>query len=248
MNKFIFKKITLVLLFTIVIILIIFSVIDRNQSKKVVIPIPPITQSSEYCYYRGIDTVSGFKDVAWIKIKENNNEISGELRNLPAETDSKVGLFSGMIIESDTPHGFKKANVIWDTFAEGMNTKEELIFDYNENYAIVYFGELNDRGDGVYVFKDKNNLYPQEKMTPINCQDLDEKLLVEEYVRENIKNISITKEVLGGIWYVTKIEIDSQLDSGMVEYEDGHVMEKASFEYDYAPESKTVIIKNFKQL
>ncbi len=248
MNKFIFKKIALGLLITIVIILVIFSVIGRNQPKKVVIPTPPITQSSEYCYYRGIKTDSGFNDVAWMKIKEDNNEISGELRNLPAETDSKVGLFSGLIIESNTPQGLEKANVIWDTFAEGMNTKEELIFDYNQNYAIAYFGELNDRGDGVYVFKDKNNLYPQEKMTSINCQDLDEKLLVEEYVRENIKNISIMKEVLGGNWYVTKIEIDSQLDSGMVEYEDGHVMEKASFEYDYAPESKTVIIKNFKQL
>jgi hypothetical protein len=79
-----------------------------------------------------------------------------------------------------------------------MNTKEELIFDYNENYAIVYFGELNDRGDGVYVYKTKI-IFTSRKNDSYKLSDLDEKLLVEEYLRENIKNISMTKEVLGGI-------------------------------------------------
>jgi hypothetical protein len=66
-----------------------------------VIPIPPITQSSDIVYYIGIDTVIGFKDVAWITIKKITTRLAG-IENLPAETDSKVGLLSGMIIESDT--------------------------------------------------------------------------------------------------------------------------------------------------
>lgn len=252
-NKFKFKKIFIIFLFILTLGLIIFSLVsDYNKNKRqenmgIENSKTLGIDQTKYCYYRNIINAKGPSDVAWLRIEENGMNVKGELRNLPAETDSKVGLFEGQIIELNSSNNTKKASVIWDTFAEGMRNKEELIFDYGEQYSIAYFGEVFDRGDGVYMFKDKNNLSPQNKMDKIECLELEEKIAIEEYVRENIKNIPTTKEVLGGSWYVTKITINNDSNMGEVEYEDGHILEKATFEYDYNPESKIVSITNFKQ-
>lgn len=52
---------------------------------------------------------------------------------------------------------------------------------------------------------------------------------IETYVRSNISELSPEPEVLGGTFYVTKIEADN--GKGEVEYEDGHIALKASFTY-----------------
>jgi hypothetical protein len=250
-NNFKFKKILIIFLFILTLGLIIFSLLsdyNKNQQEETKTDNPIVTSKdiTESCYYRKTLTKNGLSDIAWLKIIGNDIAVSGELRNLPAETDSKIGLFEGQIIETNSLENLKKANVIWDTFAEGMRNKEELIFDYGEQYAIVYFGEAFDRGDGVYMFKNKNNLFPQSKMNKIDCLELEEKIAVEEYIRENIKTLSVAKEVLGGSWYVTKITIDSQNKNGEVEYEDGHILEKATFDYAYDPDTKAISIFEFQ--
>lgn len=253
-NNFKFKKIFIIFLFILTLGLIIFSLASDYKKNKQgenarIENLNTISEEQiKYCYYRKIINENGFSDVAWLRVEEHNMNVKGELRNLPAETDSKIGLFEGQIIEINSSNNIKKANVIWDTLAEGMQNKEELIFDYGEQYAIAYFGEVFDRGDGVYVFKDKDNLFPQNKMDKIDCLELEEKIAVEKYVRENIKNISTVKEILGGSWYVTKITINNDNNIGEVEYEDGHITEKATFDYRYNPESKIVDIMNFKQI
>lgn len=52
---------------------------------------------------------------------------------------------------------------------------------------------------------------------------------IESYVRQRISDLSPEKEVLGGTFYVTKIETDS--GRGTVEYEDGHNAFVADFTY-----------------
>lgn len=247
MNKFIFKKIILILLIIITLILIVFSLL-KNLSVNKITDSEISIDNKEYCYYKEDFKTSGYRDVAWMKISEDGNTVEGEFRNLPAETDSKVGLFTGLIIKSDLKNNTKTADVVWDTFAEGMNNKEQLIFDYGNDFAIVYFGEMQEEGEsGVYVFKDKNNLFPQNKMNNMDCLELEEKISVEQYVRENIKNISNIKEVLGGNWYVTKLKIDNQNNTGEVEYEDGHILDRASFDYEYDIATKNINVLNFKQ-
>lgn len=56
----------------------------------------------------------------------------------------------------------------------------------------------------------------------------EEKANIEEYIRGNISTLSSEKEVLGGKFYVTGItwETDS---SGIVSYEDGHIVLQARF-------------------
>lgn len=63
-----------------------------------------------------------------------------------------------------------------------------------------------------------------------NTDIIDNSLLVENYVRKNISELSPEKEVLGGKFYVTNI-IFADEDTAVVEYEDGHIALKASFKY-----------------
>lgn len=54
---------------------------------------------------------------------------------------------------------------------------------------------------------------------------------IESYVTQNISLLSPEKEVLGGTFYVTKIEVEPEEKKGYVEYEDGHVAYSADFTY-----------------
>lgn len=58
-----------------------------------------------------------------------------------------------------------------------------------------------------------------------------EGVAAETYVREHISELSPEKEVLGGTFFVTKIELDAKQKTGYVEYEDGHVFYAADFTY-----------------
>lgn len=60
---------------------------------------------------------------------------------------------------------------------------------------------------------------------------LDDQVLVEKYLRENIKTLAPEEPVLGGSWYVLSVEIDTSKKTGVVVYEDGHIQGKASFFY-----------------
>ncbi len=80
------------------------------------------------------------------------------------------------------------------------------------------------------------------------CGKIETQLAVEKYLKDNISNISPKKEVLGGKFYVNKIDWVGN-NSGMVEYEDGHILLNASFDYivqnDIKNDSYLVMIDNF---
>ncbi len=59
-------------------------------------------------------------------------------------------------------------------------------------------------------------------------QIMADKIEFENYIRENISQLSPQKEVLGGKFYVTKIEWADN-NNGIVDYEDGHIALKAKF-------------------
>ncbi len=64
----------------------------------------------------------------------------------------------------------------------------------------------------------------------------------EKYIRENISDLSPDKEVLGGKFYVTKIEFADD-NNGRVEYEDGHIALAAKFSYSLDQKGQVVINK-----
>ncbi len=198
------------------------------------------------CFYRSQKTDSGLEDRAWLKLNILNNKVSGEFQNLPAEKDSKIGTFQGELGPLDPQIMGHRFIVWWEAQAEGMIVKEELLIEYGEGSATVGFGEMADRGDGVYVYKNKDNLFYINQMNDVDCDSFNEKLDVEKYIQENIKTIATNEAILGGTWYVISTEVNSSNNNGSVTYEDGHMQSKASFNYKYDKYTQEVDILNFK--
>ncbi len=246
-------KIKQIILFALILVIIgavALNIIDKkpevvtpeNPDSNTVVNNEPIRM----CYYRSDKTASGYYDTAWLKLNILGNIVTGEFDNLPAEKDSKVGAFEGTVGQLDQQTMSRSGTAWWNSFAEGMNVKEELIFKFGDGSANVGFGEMINRGDGVYVYKNKTNLSYIESMSQVDCETLDEKLLVEKYIKDNIATVATNKPVLGGSWYVTSVSVNANAHTGEVAYEDGHIQSKANFLYNYIKTSEKVEITKFE--
>jgi hypothetical protein len=157
-----------------------------------------------------------------------------------------VGTFEGTVEPLDQNIMSRRTNVLWNSFAEGMNVTEELVIKFGDGSATVGFGEMVNRGDGVYIYKDKTNLTYIPSIGQMDCEFLDEKLFTEKYIRDNIGTIATNKAVLGGAWYVTTVNVNPATHTGEVTYEDGHIQNSASFIYTYQKNPQGVNITKFK--
>lgn len=254
-QKYTTKKIIIIVLIVVILGAIAFSFYPKKDS--VILPInniaeePAIVINEEpqiykLCYSKSDLGNSGFYDKAWLKLNIQGDKISGEFHNLPAESDSKIGSFEGTVGPLIQEIMGRKALVWWNSFAEGMSVKEELAIEFGDGSATVGFGEMVDRGDGVYVYKDKENLNYIKSMSQTDCDTLDEKLFVEKYIRENIKTVATNSPVLGGSWYTTAVSVNPSGKNGEVTYEDGHIQSKASFTYTYTSRPENITIVEFK--
>lgn len=232
------------LLFIGVIILLIwgFSTIYKKDAAVVVVE-PTVIP---LCFYAETPTGRGLFDVALLKMNLVGDTVTGEFRNIPAEKDSKVGTFEGTVSAVDPIVMARTANVWWDSLAEGMHVTEELKIIFGEGNAQAGFGEMIDRGDGAYIYKDVSKIVYGKTMTDVACSDLDDRLLVEKYIRENIVTLAQTKPVLGGTWYITRVSLDPTPKTGMMFYEDGHIVGSATF--SYTRDGDQVTISNIKKI
>lgn len=261
MNNYIIKQIFLIVLIILIAGGVVFSIFYKKQNQVIVItdekieqvnkPVEEEQKTISLCYYRADKTTSDFYEVAWLKINTNdnkNNKVTGEFQNLPAESDSKVGEFEGTVGPVDQKTMTRRANVWWDSRAEGMEVKEELVIDFGDGSATVGFGQMVDRGDGVYVYKDKTNLYYINAMNQMDCDTLQEKIYTEKYIRDNIVTIATNKPVLGGTWYAISVIVNPTNDTAEVVYEDGHIQSKANLTYKYQKNPEMVTITKFEVL
>lgn len=203
-----------------------------NKKEPVVPPVVTDTKPIELCF--GLFTPAnerGFSDKYTLQMLLDGGKVTGELKFLPGEKDSKVGKFEGTVSAVDRTMMARTADVWWDTFGEGISAKEQLKFIFGEGTASLGAGELVDRGDGVYVYKDPANLHYTLDLYDVACSDFTLRDNVESYLRENISKLSPVKAVLGGTWYVIGVSVDLAKSSGTVVYEDGHIQEKRSFSY-----------------
>ncbi len=129
-------------------------------------------QPVQLCFYNKTKTPSGFYDVSWLKMDIIDGQVIGEFRNIPAEKDSKVGSFTGTVGPVDKIAMARTADVWWDSMAEGMQVREQLKIVFGEGTAQVAFGEMTDRGDGVYVYKDGTKITYGQAMSDVACEDL----------------------------------------------------------------------------
>lgn len=194
----------------------------------------PVTDSNggiQLCFYRENITSSKLIDKTWLTMYLKGTEVTGELHNIPAEKDSKRGPFIGSVGDVDKMAMARTADVWWETTGEGITNKEQLSIIFGEGVASVGFGEMVDRGDGIYVYKDINTVDYSLELNDVSCEDLFEKIVVEDYIRKNISTISTKAPVLGGSWYVVSVDISTSKDTATVVYEDGHVQESEKFKY-----------------
>jgi len=70
-----------------------------------------------------------------------------------------------------------------------------------------------------------NEKQGEQELTQAQKEDL-----VTRYLEVNISNLSTESEVLGGTFYVTNIKFND-MNSGIIEYEDGHIARVAGFKY-----------------
>src|SRR3989338_6884838 len=83
---------------------------------------------------------------------------------------------------------------------------------------------------GVFYFANKQAVAP-DVTPPVQSDSMAEKASVESYLRANIVQLSPVPAVLGGTWYVVSVEVNTDMNTGTVEYEDGHISEKRDFSY-----------------
>lgn len=110
--------------------------------------------------------------------------------------------------------------------------------------AIVVVGAVvlnitNNKKQAIKI-EDKSNTIIEVK-EPV----IEEQQIVEQYVRDNIGKIATNKPVLGGVWYVISVNINSLTKIGEITYEDGHIQSKATFSYVYNKDTKSVQITKF---
>lgn len=123
------------------------------------------------CYSYSKKTNTILYDKASLKLNINNDIVSGEFNYYPAEKDSKIGSFEGLIGPLNKEITERTAIVWWNSKVEGIEVKEELIIALDGKKSNIAFGEMIDRGDGVYVYKDKKKLSYDFVLSQISCED-----------------------------------------------------------------------------
>jgi len=238
------KKIIISLI--VIVALVIFFVVSKN-TKDNQAQNTDAQQFTSFCYYQETALENGLKDKAWLRLENSFQEtgintLRGEYQNLPAEKDKKIGNFAGEYILDETDPTFLKAMMLWQSQAEGMSVLEELAIVFNPEEVKIGFGEMKDRGDGIYIYGDKNAITYPQTLPAISCEELNERISVEKYVRGNIATISDTPPVLGGSWYVVSLDLQTGENTGSVVYEDGHIQESLRFSYEVSNETVSVTL------
>lgn len=94
---------------------------------------------------------------------------------------------------------------------------------------------------GVLVVAGAFMLWPGRMQAPVEPGG--RAMSIEQYVHENISELSPVKEQLGGTFYVTGMSADGGV--GVVEYEDGHNAYTADFTYQTEPNHGAITITSF---
>ncbi len=239
-------KTVIVVIIIAILIIIGFVFLRGYEASEVTTPTPIENKGVAMCYYDSTKTTSGFWDRTWIRMDIDGGKVTGEFYTLPAEKDSKVGTFEGTVGPMIPEISARIAEVWWKAQGEGMEVTEELRIEFGEGTAVAFFGEMKDRGDGVYEYANKDAITPGGQLGQIDCESLEEIKTVEKYIRENIKTIATNDEVLGGTWHVLAVNVVPSVNQGEVVYEDGHIQSKASFTYTFDSNNKTTNMVSFE--
>lgn len=148
-----------------VVVAAIFLFYKKEKGNEVAVDTQPV----ELCYRSAVEGKSGLVDRSTLHVKISGTNVTGDYQNLPAEKDKKVGTFVGTVGPVNPQTSSRMAELMWNSSAEGMNVTEELNIEFGEGSAVALFGEMVDRGDGVYMYKDKKKLSPGVQLSQFDC-------------------------------------------------------------------------------
>ncbi len=90
-----------------------------------------------------------------------------------------------------------------------------------EGIKVSYKGECGKLNASICAMSDLSSKEECQKL-------MEQRVAFENFIKENISNLSPKKEVLGGKFYVTQF-VWADDNNGLVDYEDGHIAFKAKF-------------------
>lgn len=128
--------------------------------------LPPTASAEQTCYIW--NTEAG--DKALLSMDVRGSSVIGEFHWLPAEKDKKEGIFKGSIA-ADPSTGERLVTALWDAHAEGTVATEELRIKIDGAVAAAGFGEMKDRGDGVYAYADPAAISYAPNLQQTDCGD-----------------------------------------------------------------------------
>lgn len=137
-------------------------------------PAPVVVESvnkRDLCFYQDKKGTNNLFDRQILILHILGDKVTGEYKNLPGEKDKKVGTFEGTVGAVDRVAMARTADVWWNSMAEGMQVKEQLKIVFGEGNAQAGYGEMVDRGDGTYVYKNASKLTYGASMTDVACDD-----------------------------------------------------------------------------
>jgi hypothetical protein len=154
----------------IVLIIAFIIIIVMALSDKAVMPIDSVSEGTtpiKQCYVW--NTEAG--DRATLLLTTVDTNVEGSFSYIPAEKDSKRGVFTGTLSALPGNSGTRTVHGWWNVLAEGMNSKEEIVISLSGSTAAVGFGEMKDNGDGSYVYADVTKLSYQPVLQEVQCDD-----------------------------------------------------------------------------
>jgi hypothetical protein len=124
---------------------------------------------------------------------------------------------------STTLGGSEAQKFSWD----GLYVGETIAVEHRGN--ILAFSGSHIHPDDP-IRNDFNSLIGSVRLFERQLTDEEASQQVEDHIKANISSLSPEKEVLGGTFYITKIEVKN--NSGTVSYEDGHNAYDAIFTWN----------------
>jgi hypothetical protein len=99
------------------------------------------------------------------------SNVQGRFDFVPAEKDRKTGTIVGTAGPLDQQMMARTAKLWWTASGEGVTNQEELFVIFGEGIASPGFGEMKDRGDGVYVYANPENISYDLNLSQTDCGD-----------------------------------------------------------------------------
>ncbi|MDQ5961655.1 MAG: hypothetical protein QG669_47 [Patescibacteria group bacterium] len=157
--------------------LMVYLIVTETKTNTIPVDSSPVVnvddsniEPREICYIW--NTEAG--DSATLRMKFSGvggSNVQGQFDFVPAEKDKKTGPIQGIAGPLDQQMMARTAKVMWTASGEGVTNQEELYVIFGEGMASPGFGEMKDRGDGVYVYADPEKISYDLNLQQTDCGD-----------------------------------------------------------------------------